>query len=215
MALRKAGKIVRDPSTEPTIWQMQEMELKRTGRWKEYNANCREVMEATGKTKNEIKKQVLERMGLGDHPQVVSRYREHLVELEAKAREAEQLRAMEAERVVHRENEFEEAFSRLPLDAAQTAITKWIENHRAMALREANDGEVVELTVADIEGAPSRSAVGQLRHWVNKKDEFYKNLLVAKKAGAAGSDGGQENVSVVLHDPTIAEIEAMLEAYGC
>lgn len=209
------GKIVRDPSTEPTVWQMQEMELKRTGRLREYNEQCRAMMQETGKTKNEIKKVVLERMGLGDHPQVISRYREHLVELELKTYEEARLRELEQERLANRETEFEKVFFELPLDAPQSSITKWIENHRAMALREASEGEIVELTVKDLEGAPSRSAVGQLRHWVNKKDEFYKNLLLAKKTGTAGSDGGVESRETVLHDPTIGEIEAMLESLGC
>lgn len=207
-------KIIRDPATEPSIREMQDMYLKRKGRMREFNENSRREMERTGKTKAQVRQKILEQMGLSDREELISEYRENLTTVQQKVKEEEAIRELVKERNARRQSEYERAFSELPSDAAPAVILKWIENHPAMALREVPDSGFIELTVEDLENAPSRSAVGQLRHWVNRKDEFYKAMIGAsKKAVGSGDDGDGSGASQV--DPTVEEIEKMLDAYGC
>lgn len=83
---------------------------------------------------------------------------------------------------------------------------KWVYTHPAMA-RPPKDGEV-HLTRKDFVGAPSRGAVGMLKHFVGDKREFYKTVLslMIKKDVAATDD----KVSAES-EKTAKEIQAMLD----
>jgi hypothetical protein len=131
--------------------------------------------------------------------------------------EKEEAARLEAERQ-RTQREFERAFRGLPLEADRQTVLRWIENHPAMVLgRPVNEDGLVELTVADIEDAPSRSAVGQLQHWVNNKEKFYIELMKRKPSDDAEAEDGEETEEEGLarHDPTLADVMKMLDEIGC
>ena len=77
-----------------------------------------------------------------------------------------------------------------------------------------NNVGLVELTADDIRDAPCRSAVGQLQHWVNKKDEFYREWM-KRKPIPKEDDGEVERDLMEELDPTLPEIIKMLDNIGC
>ena len=201
----------RDTSKEPTKWKMQELILKQTGRKRQYDELIESKLEATGLPLREVKVMVLDMMGLGETGHVIREYRKILDRISLLEKEEENLRDLETDRAVSRQSEFERCFSKLPSNAARTVEFKWIENHPAMVIRKSVGGNPIEICLEDILDAPSKSAVGQLKHWVNRKDEFYKNLMVA--AGKkAGTKEGEEAAKAEKdrQDDSIDDIKEML-----
>lgn len=116
------------------------------------------------------------------------------------------------------QQEFERVFRGLPRESDRLTVLRWIENHPAMVLsRPVNEDGLVELTVQDIDMAPSRSAVGQLQHWVNNKEKFYLELMKRKPADDADPEDGEgsEEGGVAEHDPTLPDVIKMLDEIGC
>ena len=201
----------RDTAKEPTIWRMQEMELKRSGRKKEYDKLMQEAISRTGMTVAKLKPMVLDKMGLGDHGEVIRNYRENLQKIATMEKEEDALRDLEKERIVNRQSEFQKVFSSLPSNAQRQVEFRWIENHPAMVIRKPVDGRPIEISVDDIVDAPSKSAVGQLKHWVNRKDEFYKSLMTAAGKKTTAKEGEDAlKAEKDRQDDSIDEIKAML-----
>lgn len=201
----------RDTSTEPTKWRMQEYILKQTGRKKAYDELVAKTLEATGLGLREVKLMVLDKMGLGDTGHVIREYRLMLDRISVLKKEEAGLQELETDRVLTQQSEFERCFSRLPSNAARTVEFKWIENHPAMVIRKSVGGDPIEICLEDIEDAPSKSAVGQLKHWVNRKDEFYKNLMVVAGKKAASKDGDEAaKAEKDRQDDSIDDIKEML-----
>mgnify|MGYP003134017881 FL=1 len=198
-------------ASEPTIWRMQEMEIKRSGRKAEYDRLILEAIQRTGLGTNRVKKEVLDKMGLGDHAQVIANYRSRLDQAQMRAQEEQAIREIEASRARSRMSDFERCFSQLPSNAPRAVEFKWIENHPAMVIRKPIDGKPIEICLEDIEDAPSKSAVGQLKHWVNEKDAFYKNLMsvAGKKAGTKEGDEAAK-AERDRQDDSIDDIKEML-----
>lgn len=204
----------RDTGSEPTIWRMQEMEIKRSGRKEEYDRLILDAIARTGLGTNKVKRGVLEKMGLGDHSRVIADYRARLDSAQIRAQEEQAIREIEADRVRSTMSEFERCFSLLPSNAPRAVEFKWIENHPAMVIRKPVDGKPIEICLEDIEDAPSKSAVGQLKHWVNEKDAFYKNLMsvAGKKAGTKeGEEAAKEERD--RQDDSIDDIKEMLGGF--
>jgi hypothetical protein len=72
-------------------------------------------------------------------------------------------------------NEFEEKFMQLPANCPVVELLGWIAAHPAMTRRK--KGRDVILRVEDIEDAPSRGAVNQLQSFVNRPDDFFRQIL--------------------------------------
>ncbi|MEM6363288.1 MAG: hypothetical protein AAF745_02595 [Planctomycetota bacterium] len=214
-----AVRLERDTENEPTYNVMRREEIKRDGRVEEFNRIKRVMLEEfPGLTPHQIHKKVFERMGLGDNLGVLRRYREHLNRMNDRLEEEKALDEMKRSEELAIRDEFERVFCGLPDHASRQVEWKWIENHPAMVLhRDADEDGMIQLTVRDIEDAPSRSAVGQLRHWVNKKDEFYKSLMSAVGKKSSGKDGNGLSGAVgggSVTDPGLVEVEAMLDQIG-
>ena len=80
-----------------------------------------------------------------------------------------------------------------------------------MVIRKPVDGRPIEISVDDIVDAPSKSAVGQLKHWVNRKDEFYKSLMTAAGKKTTAKEGEDAlKAEKDRQDDSIDEIKAML-----
>lgn len=108
-----------------------------------------------------------------------------------------------------------QAVGGLPLDADKNEVLSWIENHPAMILdRELNAEGRVELEVSDLVGAPSRSAVGQLQHWVNRKEEFYREWLRRKPIPKEDEEDTEREAMEEL-DPSLGDVVKMLDDIGC
>ena len=113
---------------------------------------------------------------------------------------------------IEREEEFARVFDGLPLEADKTDVLSWIENHPAMSLsRPVPATGRVELVAEDIRNAPCRSAVGQLQHWVNKKDEFYREWIKRKPKEKEEED----REAIEQKDPTLKDVMKMLGDIGC
>ena len=72
-------------------------------------------------------------------------------------------------------DEFEEKFMQLPANCPVVELLRWIAAHPAMTRRK--KGQDVILKVEDIEDAPSRGAVNQLQSFVNRPDDFFRQIL--------------------------------------
>ena len=190
---------------------MQEMELKRSGRKKEYDKLLQEAISRTGMTVAKLKPMVLDKMGLGDHGEVIRNYRENLQKIATMEKEEDALQDLEKERIVNRQSEFQKVFSSFPSNAQRQVEFRWIENPPAMVIRKPVDGRPIEISVDDIVDAPSKSAVGQLKHWVNRKDEFYKSLMAAAGKKTTAKEGEDAlKAEKDRQDDSIDEIKAML-----
>lgn len=77
-------------------------------------------------------------------------------------------------------SDFEEHLARLPKEYAGILPTdlQWIYSHPAMSrkLRSPEDKKIL-LTSDDIASAPNPGVVQMLQHYVNRPDEFYKQVL--------------------------------------
>lgn len=56
-------------------------------------------------------------------------------------------------------------------------LLNWIAAHPAMGRLKRNGGDRVQLTVSDLEGAPSRIAVNELQSFVNRPEKFIARIL--------------------------------------
>lgn len=215
-------KLRRDPETEPSYRRMTMQEIQREGRLDEYHDWRRRVLaEEPEWSGQKVQTEAFRRMGLGDSSERVRKYREfhEMLDKEGEA-EAEDLAIAEAERLALL-GEFERVFRSLPLEADFSEVERWIKSHPAMNIpRVVGEDGTIEITAEDIRDAPSRSAVGQLTHWVNKKDEFYKLLMT--NAGRAGKGSGKESTDtmsveeiVADMDPSLGALETMLGEIGC
>lgn len=211
-------KQVRDPETEPSYVVMKKQAVKREGREEEFAGIYQELsVEHPDWSVMKRKNEAWDLMGLTSVV-ALERHRDFMREAEAAEAEVREEAVQEELSREEREAAFSEAFVKLPLNADRATVLEWIENHPAMVLpRRANEDGLIELTVADISDAPSRSAVGELQHWVNQKDAFYKELLKRKPAEVAG-DGEEDGPTadeLEDHDPTLKDVEKMLEDIGC
>lgn len=74
---------------------------------------------------------------------------------------------------------FHNALMALPESSTPAKELSWIKNHPKMIEcdRSADPNHRVVLTCKDIKGAPSKHAAQALQHWVNRPNEFFKNML--------------------------------------
>ena len=199
----------RNPETEPGWKALYDTYLSFLGRKAEYDDLYRqselEYREIDPRTR---RKAIWKQMGLTDEI-VLSSWRER----QQNQREEE---AIEEQKQKLLQQEFEAVFKELPCDADRSTVLAWIENHPAMVLaRSVNGDGLVELRVEDIRDAPSRSAVGELQHWVNQKDKFYADMLKRKPAEAIDDSDGPSVDDLELHDPTLKDVKKMLDEIGC
>lgn len=117
-------------------------------------------------------------------------------------------RARKAERILM------ETLAKIPQSSTAAKELAWIRAHPAMS-RGARMGTSVIITADDVLSpphgkAPSQSAVNQLQHWVNKPDEFFKQLMqVERKQISEASES-----EVLLDDdlpPEVTRIDEMLQ----
>ncbi|MEO1615050.1 MAG: hypothetical protein AAFV88_04320 [Planctomycetota bacterium] len=205
---------------EASLYQMKRQRLAEDGRLDELQRRVRERMKEQGLEPDikdgpniaKIYREVMDAMLPDGEGTTIEWYRDRVIELDRLKEEKLALERLEAERIESRKTEFEFVFEELPTEASAGDVMSWIENHAAMNLRE----EGYELVADDIRDAPSRAAVGNLRHWLDHKQEFYKSWMQRAKAGGGFSGGGSsdvhedEEVSEEVSDPGIAEISKMM-----
>ena len=209
-----AGKIRRDPKRDPSWKEMQASCVIREGREEEFQAKLREVQslypdlsKQAGNTK------AYELMGITKDV-ALKRWRRYSEE------GADAETADEAYEAGHAREEaaaeFTLVLAGLPLKAERGEVLRWIESHPAMILaRPANDDGLVELKPDDIRDAPCRSAVGQLQHWINKKDEFYREWMKRKPIPKAEEAVARQCEAMEELDPTLKDVIKMLDDLGC
>ena len=203
------------PETEPGYREMQKNCVTREGREGEYADTLHEVkILHPDWVASKWVHETYGMMGL-THRIALERHRDfQAVSKEAEVEVREEQHQTEVS-VEERRREFEEAFRGLPLETDRVSVMSWIENHPAMILsRPVNGDGLVELTVEDISDAPSRSAVGELQHWVNQKDKFYAEMLKRKSAVEEETEGPTED-DLEFHDPTLKDVKKLLDSIGC
>jgi len=216
------GVLKRDPATEPGYAEMKKNCVEREGREEEFEGfRHDESLRRPDLAPSRWKNRAYERMGLTNSI-ALERHRDYMAR--SNGAEAERLGVVaERREEVHRaelcvrdiQREFEAAFRGLPFEADRLTVLAWIESHPAMILsRPVSVDGLVELTVEDILDAPSRSAVGELQPWMNKKDDFYKEMLKRKPVLDDDDDGPTED-EIELRDPTLKDVKKMLDSIGC
>ena len=196
---------------EPSLYSMRRGIVEREGLKGQFDKLVRDLRISHPDTGTlQLRNMAYESLGLDDQV-TIQKYRDWVAWCaESEAAVAGEL-AAESARVERDLRGFEEVLGGLPLDADRGEVLVWLENHPAMIMsREAGVGGLIELTSADIADAPSRSAGGELRHWVNRKDDFYKEML--KRKAVAEKGFAKEEELRELADPTLAEVEQMLNS---
>lgn len=140
-------------------------------------------------------------------------YRQLAETLPAERRNQVNQASVKRYRMAKKLSKFDEAMAKLPANAPIEREYEWIQSHPAMGrklLKEESDTSRVEITPADIEGAPSRSAVYKLMDYANRPQKFNDMLISEhKKRASGGGDNSDDDVAVV---DDLAEVERMLKA---
>lgn len=102
----------------------------------------------------------------------------------------------------------------IPQSSTAARELAWIRAHPAMS-RGARQGSTVILTAEDVLSpphgkAPSQSAVNQLQHWVNKPDEFFKQLMQVERKQISESSESEALLDDDL-PPEVTRIDEMLQ----
>jgi hypothetical protein len=108
---------------------------------------------------------------------------------------------------------FHDALKNLPDTATPTKELDWIKNHAKMTEHDRSEdpNHRVVLSCKDIKVAPSQHAAQALQHWVNRPNEFFKNMLNEdKKRHSAVEVDAQSETS-----PEILRIDEMLALIDC
>lgn len=209
-------RLVRDPETEPGYREMQKNCVAREGREEEYEDTLHEVgLHHPEWSRSKRIHETYQLMGL-THGVALQRHRDMMAVSDGDEAEVREEKVQEELSVEERRREFESVFQDLPLEADRLSVLAWIENHPAMILpRPANEDGLVTLTAEDISDAPSRSAVGELQHWVNQKDKFYSELMKRKPKELEEESEGLTVDDLETHDPTLKDVKKMLDSIGC
>ena len=110
---------------------------------------------------------------------------------------------------------FEKVLADLPPTASPASEMDWIKSHPAMSRkdRSRNTTDKVLVTPEDISASPngpcpSRTAAQQLQHWVNRPEQFYKDVLSETKKAKARDDEAEAKERT---SKTNKEINSMLD----
>lgn len=102
---------------------------------------------------------------------------------------------------------FQNVLKQLPDSATAAKELDWIKNHPKMVEhdRSGDPNHRVVLSCKDIKDAPSKHAAQALQHWVNRPNEFFKNMLTEDKKRL-----GEDNEPAPEDYPEIREIDELL-----
>lgn len=196
-------------------WEIFEFRLEHEHKLAEYREELKRLCKDEGMNKLQAKKAAQKKFGYTSLKEEREKYVEWLKSpQDERKREATNERARRAH-TKQRNLPFEKALSDLPPSANASDEMNWIKSHPAMSRkdRSRNATDRVLVTPDDIASSPngpcpSRAAAQQLQHWVNRPEQFYKDVLSETKKAKARNDEAEEKERT---SKTNKEINSMLD----
>lgn len=107
------------------------------------------------------------------------------------------IRERKEEREKQKQLRYKEVYAGLPDSCSYTEEMEWIRAHPKMGEFRGAEGEKqIRINALDILEAPSKSAANSLKHWVNRPDEFFKQVLSEQKKNAGVESSGETTLAL-------------------
>lgn len=176
-------------------WQIFEFRLEHEQKLMDYLEEMKRLVKEEGLNRLQAKKAAQKKFGYTSLKEEREMYAKWLRKDREDVKKASVNERARRAHTKQRNLPFEKALAALPSSATPADEMNWIKSHPAMSRkdRSRNNNDKVLVTPEDISNAPngpcpSRAAAQQLQHWVNRPEQFYKDVLSETKKAKARDD---------------------------